>query len=43
MVINVVIGQARASGPTSRKPRVLHILMEDLYMVFISFIYLMFY
>jgi len=40
MVIKVVICQARASRPTSRKPRVLHILMEDLYMVFILFIYL---
>ena len=42
MVINVVIDQARASRPTSRKPRVLHrpIVMEDLYMELILFIYL---
>jgi len=42
MVANVVIGQARASRPTSRKPRVLHrpILMEDLYVEFTLFIYL---
>jgi len=38
----VVIGQVRASRPTSRKPRVLyrHIVMEYLYMEFILFIYL---
>ena len=42
MVINVVIRQARVSRPTSCKPRVLYrpILMEDLYMEFILFIYL---
>ena len=43
-MINVVIDQARAGRPTSRKPRVLHtgrpIVMEDLYMEFISFMYL---
>ena len=42
MVINVVIRQAMVSRPTSCKPRVLYrpILMEDLYMEFSLFIYL---
>jgi len=42
MVINVVIRGVRVSRPTSCKPRVLYkpILMEDLYMEFILFIYL---
>jgi len=42
MVINVVIRQARVTRPTSCKPRVLYrpILIEDLYMEFILFIYL---
>jgi len=41
MIINMVIRQARVSRPTSCKPRVLYstILMEDLYMEFILFIY----
>ena len=45
MVINVVIRQARVSRSTSCKPRALYrpILMEDLYLEFILFIFLMFY
>jgi len=42
MVINLVIRRVRVSRPTSCKPRALYkaILMEDLYMEFILFIYL---
>jgi len=42
MVINVVIRRVRVIRPTSCKPMVLYkpILMEDLYMEFILFIYL---